>query len=443
MHLHGTVNDTPVTILFDPGADENYMSASFIHLHGLPVRRFRRPTDCEGALAEDPSHQVSEYVLADGYRLELDEYEDQVSFTLTDLKKYDLFLGMRWCEDRTKALKKGMKFTWMDSEEMKTAFYSLKEAIINITSLYISDSERPFKIFGNMSEQRNALGSAWRDLGRTFNLPNLGHLSAAQGEVVGHACPACRRVSSVGGLTSFPLCVQPLETPIAPREVDRDASPSADPWERPEETFALQNMGPKDDVCPYLFATPRQKPLAIAGAPLDGRASPAGPRGRLDRSPVGRKVSESSLGPKEAAQELLQVVSSPDLQCADGRAGPFQEQSDSSCRLGLVSNRRAHAYNGNSSPDKDACHAFVMANQDLAFALGPLNREPDSSFTGFTGLADDQRRREFVEGLFPRPAPQGFPDQQQLDTFVEQVVARLAQLLPVQRERHLQRPGAE
>uniref|UniRef100_A0A0G4HZ16 Reverse transcriptase domain-containing protein n=1 Tax=Chromera velia CCMP2878 TaxID=1169474 RepID=A0A0G4HZ16_9ALVE len=58
----------------------------------------------------------------------------------------------------TKALKKGMKFTW--TEEMKTAFSSLKEAIINITSLYIPDPERPFKIFGNVFEQRNAFGGA-------------------------------------------------------------------------------------------------------------------------------------------------------------------------------------------------------------------------------------------------------------------------------------------
>uniref|UniRef100_A0A0G4HWJ7 Reverse transcriptase domain-containing protein n=1 Tax=Chromera velia CCMP2878 TaxID=1169474 RepID=A0A0G4HWJ7_9ALVE len=77
MRLRGTVNDTPVTILFDPRADENYMSASFAHSHSLPVHRFGRPTDCEGALTGDPSYQVSEYVPADGYRLKIDEYEDQ------------------------------------------------------------------------------------------------------------------------------------------------------------------------------------------------------------------------------------------------------------------------------------------------------------------------------------------------------------------------------
>uniref|UniRef100_A0A0K6S6B1 Reverse transcriptase/retrotransposon-derived protein RNase H-like domain-containing protein n=1 Tax=Chromera velia CCMP2878 TaxID=1169474 RepID=A0A0K6S6B1_9ALVE len=51
-----------------------------------------------------------------------------------------------------------MKFTW--TEEMKTTFCSLKEAIINITSLYIPDPKRPFEIFGDVSEQRNALGGA-------------------------------------------------------------------------------------------------------------------------------------------------------------------------------------------------------------------------------------------------------------------------------------------
>uniref|UniRef100_A0A0G4F931 Uncharacterized protein n=1 Tax=Chromera velia CCMP2878 TaxID=1169474 RepID=A0A0G4F931_9ALVE len=268
---------------------------------------------------------------------------------------------------------------------------------------------------------------AWRDLGRTFNLRNLEHLSAAQREVVGYACPACRRVSSVGGLTSFPVCVQPLETPIAPREVDRDASPSADPWERPEETFALQNMGPKDDVCPCLFATPRQEPLAIAGARLDGHASPAGPRGRIDRSPVGKKVAGSSLG---AAQELLQAALQTSSVLADER-GPSKGSQIRPADWALsskVRNRRAHAYNGKPSPDKDACRAFVMANQDLAFALGPLNEKLDSSFTGFTGLADDQRRREFVEGLFPRPAPQGSVDARRLDAVtraLEEVVAGL------------------
>uniref|UniRef100_A0A0G4IFS4 Uncharacterized protein n=1 Tax=Chromera velia CCMP2878 TaxID=1169474 RepID=A0A0G4IFS4_9ALVE len=260
----------------------------------------------------------------------------------------------------------------------------------------------------------------WRDLGRTLNLPNLGHLSAAQREVVGRACPACRRVSSVGGLTSFPLCVQPLETPIAPREVYRDASPSADPWERPEETFALQNMGPKDDVCPYPFAARRQEPLAIVGAPLDGHASPAGPRRCLDRS-LGRKVAESSQGPKGAALELLQMALQTSSALADER-GPSKGSQIPPADWALsskVRNRRAHAYHGNSSPDKDACRAFVMANQDLAFALGPLNEKLDSSFTGFTGLADDQRRREFVEGLFPRPAPQ--VDRDRLATILDKL----------------------
>uniref|UniRef100_A0A0G4IDC5 Reverse transcriptase domain-containing protein n=1 Tax=Chromera velia CCMP2878 TaxID=1169474 RepID=A0A0G4IDC5_9ALVE len=89
---------------------------------------------------------------------------------LKDLHELQIFLGAaNWvrkfvrgfaliAQPLTKALKKGMKFTW--TEEMKTAFCSLKEAIINITSLYIPDSERPFEIFGDVSEQRNALGGA-------------------------------------------------------------------------------------------------------------------------------------------------------------------------------------------------------------------------------------------------------------------------------------------
>jgi len=87
-----------------------------------------------------------------------------------DLHELQIFLGAaNWvrkfvrgfasiAQPLTKALKKGMKFTW--TEEMKTTFCSLKEAIINITSLYIPDPERPFEIFGDVSEQRNALGGA-------------------------------------------------------------------------------------------------------------------------------------------------------------------------------------------------------------------------------------------------------------------------------------------
>uniref|UniRef100_A0A0G4GKS2 Uncharacterized protein n=1 Tax=Chromera velia CCMP2878 TaxID=1169474 RepID=A0A0G4GKS2_9ALVE len=116
MRLRGMVNSTPVTILFDPGADENYISASFTHSHSLPVGRIGRPTDCEGALAGDPSHQVSEYVPTDGCRPKIDKYEDQVSFTLTDLKKYDLFLGMWWCEDRDPVFCPKMKKLWFDFE---------------------------------------------------------------------------------------------------------------------------------------------------------------------------------------------------------------------------------------------------------------------------------------------------------------------------------------
>uniref|UniRef100_A0A0G4HL07 Uncharacterized protein n=1 Tax=Chromera velia CCMP2878 TaxID=1169474 RepID=A0A0G4HL07_9ALVE len=189
---------------------------------------------------------------------------------------------------------------------------------------------------------------AWGDLGGTFVLPNLGHLSAAQREMVGHACPACRRVSSFGGLTSFSLCVQPLQTPIAPLEVDWDASPSADPWERPEETFALQNIGPKDDVCPHLFTTLQQEPLATSVALLDGRASPAGPCGRLHRSPAGRRVAESSQG---AAQELLQAAFHTSSLLPDER-DPARGSSIPPrgwALSGKTRNRLAHAYNGNSA----------------------------------------------------------------------------------------------
>uniref|UniRef100_A0A0G4HUT3 Reverse transcriptase domain-containing protein n=1 Tax=Chromera velia CCMP2878 TaxID=1169474 RepID=A0A0G4HUT3_9ALVE len=118
------VNDTPITILFvnDPEADENYISVSFAHSHGLPVRRFGRLTDCEGALAGDPSYQVSEYVPTDGCRLKINEYEDQVSFTLTNLKKYDLFLGMRWYEDRDPVFYPKIKKLWFDFEGKRILF---------------------------------------------------------------------------------------------------------------------------------------------------------------------------------------------------------------------------------------------------------------------------------------------------------------------------------
>uniref|UniRef100_A0A0G4FG11 Reverse transcriptase domain-containing protein n=1 Tax=Chromera velia CCMP2878 TaxID=1169474 RepID=A0A0G4FG11_9ALVE len=87
-----------------------------------------------------------------------------------DLNELRIFLGAaNWvrkfvrgfaliAQPLTKALKKGMKFMWM--EEMKTAFCSLKEAIINIISLYIPDPKRPLEIFGDVSEQRNAFGGA-------------------------------------------------------------------------------------------------------------------------------------------------------------------------------------------------------------------------------------------------------------------------------------------
>uniref|UniRef100_A0A0G4HVF0 Uncharacterized protein n=1 Tax=Chromera velia CCMP2878 TaxID=1169474 RepID=A0A0G4HVF0_9ALVE len=124
------------------------------------------------------------------------------------------------------------------------------------------------------------LKSAWRDFGRTLSLPNLGDLSAAQREV-------------------------PLD---AEQDVDRDASSCQGRCEGIGETFALQIMGPKDDGCPHLFATLRQEPLAIAGAPLDSYVNPTDPRRRLDRSPVRGKVAKSSLGPKGAAWEFLQAA---------------------------------------------------------------------------------------------------------------------------------------
>eukprot|EP00820_Chromera_velia_P008833 Cvel_20756.t1-p1 / transcript=Cvel_20756.t1 / gene=Cvel_20756 / organism=Chromera_velia_CCMP2878 / gene_product=hypothetical protein / transcript_product=hypothetical protein / location=Cvel_scaffold1892:3582-8323(-) / protein_length=281 / sequence_SO=supercontig / SO=protein_coding / is_pseudo=false len=142
----------------------------------------------------------------------------------------------------------------------------------------------------------------------------------------------------------------PLETPIAPREVDRDASPSQGRCEGIGETFALQNMGPKDDVCPYVFATLRQEPLAIAGAPLDSHMNPADPRGSLDRSPVGRKVAESSLS---AAQELLPAAPQTSSVLMDERDGhPSKGSQIPPTVSSKMKNRLAHMYNGNSSGER-------------------------------------------------------------------------------------------
>jgi len=113
-----------------------------------------------------------------------------------------------------------------------------------------------------------------RDLGRNSNLPNLGHLSSAQREVVGRACPACRRVSSVGGLTSLPLCVQPLE---APQEADQDASPSAGARRALGRTLNLPNLG-------HLSAAQREVPLETPIAPreVDRDASPSADTSAMD-----------------------------------------------------------------------------------------------------------------------------------------------------------------
>jgi len=120
-------------------------------------------------------------------------------------------------------------------------------------------------------------------------------------------------------------------------------------------------------------------------------------------------VAESSLGPKGAAWELFQVALHTSTLLPDDRDSP-RGSSIPPTDWALSSkarNRRAHAYNGNSSADKEACRAFVIANQGLRYALGPLNREPHSSFSGFSQIPDDEGKREFVEGLFPRQAPQG------------------------------------
>jgi len=83
----------------------------------------------------------------------------------------------------------------------------------------------------------------------------------------------------------------------------------------------------------------------------------------------------------------------------------------------------------------------VEANQDLAYALGPLNREQDSSFSRFSRLANDQRRREFVEGLVPRPAPQGSVDARQFEAFTRAFVEAVAASLQAMAQTPGSRPS--
>uniref|UniRef100_A0A0G4GU74 Uncharacterized protein n=1 Tax=Chromera velia CCMP2878 TaxID=1169474 RepID=A0A0G4GU74_9ALVE len=89
-------------------------------------------------------------------------------------------------------------------------------------------------------------------------------------------------------------------------------------------------------------------PRAICVALLDSLASPTGPYGRFDRSPMGRKVVEPSLG---AAQELFQAAlhtSSLLLDEQDPARGSSIPPTAWTLS-GKTRNQLAHVYNGNSA----------------------------------------------------------------------------------------------
>ena len=94
VEVEGMVNQTPVTILIDPGASLSYISPQIVEKCKLTVEKFDSSWLVQ--LATGEKRKVTCYVKE--CALLMDDFKTTVKLNVLPLGSYDLLIGMDWLE---------------------------------------------------------------------------------------------------------------------------------------------------------------------------------------------------------------------------------------------------------------------------------------------------------------------------------------------------------
>ena len=114
VEVEGMINQTPVTILIDPGASLSYIAPQIVEKSKLSVNKFEKSWVVQ--LATGAKIKVTCFVKE--CALLMDEFETVAKLNVLPLGSYDLLIGMDWLEQHKVILNCYNKtFTCLNSDE--------------------------------------------------------------------------------------------------------------------------------------------------------------------------------------------------------------------------------------------------------------------------------------------------------------------------------------
>ena len=94
VEVEGMINQTPVTILIDPGASLNYIAPKMVEKCKLPIEKFENSWLVQ--LTTGAKRKVTYFVKE--CAVVMDQFETVVKINVLPLGSYDLLIGMDWLE---------------------------------------------------------------------------------------------------------------------------------------------------------------------------------------------------------------------------------------------------------------------------------------------------------------------------------------------------------
>ena len=92
VEVEGKLNQTPISILIDPGASLSYVSPSLVEKCNLPIEKFTKSWLVQ--LATGAKRKVINFVKY--CTLFMNQFETSVKLNVLSLGSYDVLIGMDW-----------------------------------------------------------------------------------------------------------------------------------------------------------------------------------------------------------------------------------------------------------------------------------------------------------------------------------------------------------
>ena len=113
VEVEGMINQTPITILIDPGASISYISPKMVEKCKFPIEKFENSWLVQ--LATGAKRKVTCFVKK--FAVVMDQFETVVKLNVLPLGSYELLISMDWLEQHRVSLNCYSKtFTCLNSD---------------------------------------------------------------------------------------------------------------------------------------------------------------------------------------------------------------------------------------------------------------------------------------------------------------------------------------